>query len=157
GEKYLHKALIRFARLHPKIALRVLFKNRVSDLVESEIDIAVKITNNPPLDTVAREIGDVRWHFYCTPEYRASLPRCEEPEDIENADFLSPKEGRAVTFDLMSATRTTSLRISPRVASERLPFLLECALANMGLALLPGYMTRESVASGALERVLPKY
>lgn len=86
-----------------------------------------------------------------------SLPGHDEPEDVKHADFISPKEGREVIFDLISVSRTTSLRISPRVASERLPFLLECALSDMGIALLPSYMTHEAVASGALERVLPAY
>lgn len=157
GEKYLNEVLIRFARQHPNIALRVLFNNRVTDLAESEIDIAVKITSEPPLDVVAREISAIQWHFYCTPAYRVALARCNEPEDLADAAFLSPKEGRSVTFELVSASRSVSLRVLPRLASERLPFLLECALAGMGVALLPSYMTREVVAIGALERVLPEY
>lgn len=157
GEIYLDKILLRFAAQHPRISLRILYNNRISDLIDAEIDVAVKVTTDPPLDLVAREICDVPWRLYCTPEFSNQLHDCKEPEDLARFAFLAPKEGRSVTLDFISRERVATVRLRPRLASERLPILLASALESMGVALLPEYMAREAVRAGALVHLLPHF
>jgi len=39
----------------------VTFENRVDDLMREEIDIAIRVTSEPPQDLIARELGPVRF------------------------------------------------------------------------------------------------
>ena len=48
----LRPLLVRFALDHPSLSLRVLFSNRVSDLISSEIDVALRVISTPPQDYV---------------------------------------------------------------------------------------------------------
>lgn len=157
GHHYLTPVLMEFCRDHPNVNLRVAFNNRFSNLIEADIDIAIQAISKPPEDVVAREIGDILWHFYCTPGYRETLACCEQPEDLCAADFLSPQEGRKVDLELMSTDRVARISLAPRFASESVLFLRDCALNHMGVALLPTYMADDLVAAGTLIKILPEF
>lgn len=157
GQRYLAPALMDFARANPEIAFRVMFDNRFSNLVEADIDIAITIANEPPQDVVCRDLGAVRWQLYCTPRYRDSLARLETPGDLGWAAFLSLEHGRKVDLDLVAGEKRVTVTLKPRFSSENVHFLQSCALTDMGIALLPNYMTRDLALSGALVKVLPEY
>ena len=45
--------------------------------------------------------------------------------------------------------------LSPRLMTSDMVALKQAAIAGMGIVALPGYICREEVRSGALQRVLP--
>lgn len=159
GLMFISPLLRRFAIEHPDVSLRVMFNNRLASLIEADIDIAIKVASEVPEDVVAREVSTLRWHFYCTPAYRARLGACTQPADLEQVGFLSPHEGRKVVLALHHSTspEPVSVTLTPRVTSENTVFLLECALEDMGVALLPVYVARKALAQGRLVRVLPEH
>lgn len=157
GQRSLAPALIEFARANPAVNLRVTFNNRFRNLIEAGIDIAVMIGNEPPEDTVCRDLGPIRWQLFCTPRYLASLQQMTQPEDLAAASFLSRSEGRKVDLELVSRERRVQVTLTPRFTSENVIFLQTCALADMGITLLPAYMAHDLVAAGQLVQVLPEY
>lgn len=157
GQRYLAPALVEFARIHPAVNFRISFDYGFRNLIQAGIDIAVMVANKPPEDVVCRDVGAIRWQLFCTPRYLSSLSRMEVPEDLAAAAFLSRIEGRKVELELISRRRRASLTLVPRFSSENINFLLSCALAGMGIALLPSYLTHDLAASGALVKVLPEY
>lgn len=90
----LRPLLVRFALEHPSLSLRVLFSNRVSDLISSEIDVALRAISVPPQDYVARELGRIKWHLCAAPEYLARMGMPAHPRDLGRFDFLGPPGAR---------------------------------------------------------------
>ena len=65
------------------------FANRVVDLISAEIDVALKVTSEPPLDHVAREVCEIGWQLFASPDYRhAPAPRSRRP--TASCQFLCP-------------------------------------------------------------------
>lgn len=157
GQRYLAPALMDFARANPEITFRVMFDNRFSNLIGADIDIAITIADEPPQDVVCKDLGAVRWQLYCTPRYRDSLARLETPADLGRAAFLSLEHGRRIDLALVAGEKRARVALKPRFSSENVHFLQSCALADMGVALLPNYMARDLALSGALVKVLPDY
>ncbi|CUR70015.1 CysJI operon transcriptional activator [Achromobacter xylosoxidans] len=85
----LRPLLVRFALEHPSLSLRVLFSNRVSDLISSEIDVALR-----PSRCRARLCGARTRPHQVAPVRRARVPGAHghagHPRDLGRFDFLGP-------------------------------------------------------------------
>ena len=49
------------------------------------------------------------------------------------------------------------IRLAPRLMSDDMIGLKQAAIAALGIVALPGYVCREDVRSGAMQRVLPTW
>ena len=76
GQMVMSDWLIEFKQLYPGIVLDVLFENRADNL-RDEVDIAIRVIQEPPLSVVARSLGDVRYVACASLDYAAryGLPR----------------------------------------------------------------------------------
>jgi DNA-binding transcriptional LysR family regulator len=158
GEAFLIPLLLEFGRRNPGITLRVLFSNRVNDLIAAEIDVAVKITSQPPLDTVARELCRIDWQLYAAPAYLAAYGEVAEPQALAGCRFIcTPSGTRRFELKLERDEGHASVELVPQVQSEHFPFLLRAAQQGAGIALLPAYMAWEDVQAGRLVPVLPQW
>lgn len=158
GEFYLGERLLEFQQAHPDITLRVLFSNRVLDLIASEVDVAVRITSEPPPDQVARELCAIRWGLYAAPSYLAALPAIAAPEDLAKHRILcTPSPERYFRLVLQQAAQQHELRLRPHLQSEHFPFLRSAMLAGAGIALLPDYAMAEDLHARRALRVLPAW
>lgn len=157
GQTLIAPALIAFGKTHPDLNLQIIFNNRLSNLIEAGVDIALQITNSPPQDRVARELCDVRWRFYSTPQYLATLGGCDTLDDLGRAAFLSTTGGRKAEIELISAGRTVTVILAPKFVSENVLFLRECTRQHMGISLLPHYIASDLLNEGAFVHVLPEF
>jgi len=163
GQIYLGDKLLAFQHLHPDITLRVLFSNRVIDLIGAEVDVAVRITSDPPPDQVARQLCAIRWGLYAAPSYLASLPPLVGPDDLAGRRILCPPSPEPhFRLVLEQGSDKRELRLRPYLQTEHLPFIRSAMLAGNGIALLPEYALpeyplAEDVRAGNAVRVLPQW
>ncbi|WP_342050247.1 MULTISPECIES: LysR family transcriptional regulator [unclassified Cupriavidus] len=158
GDAYIAPLLLDFAARHPGISLRVFFANRVTNLIADEIDVALRVTSNPPLDVVAREVCATPWRLLASPDYLARIPPIETPADLAHCHFLCPPyASRRFRLVVERAGERVTVDISPHLQSEHFRFLLRAAQAGHGVGLLPAYAGWEDVKSGALVPVLPDW
>ncbi|PPA74979.1 LysR family transcriptional regulator [Achromobacter spanius] len=155
----LRPLLVRFALEHPGLTLRVLFSNRVGDLISSEIDVALRVISQPPQDYVARELGDVKWHLCAAPGYLQRVGAPSHPRDLIRLDFLCPPGTKPrATLRLTSRRgQTHEIQLAPRLQSEYFPFLAQAARDGAGVALLPAYIVQPDLEANRLREVLPAY
>jgi DNA-binding transcriptional LysR family regulator len=158
GEAVIAPLLLDFARRHPGIQLRVLFNNRISDLIASEVDVAVKITSQPPLDTVARALARIDWQLYASRAYLRRHGRVKAPNDLQGCRFLCPPSpARRFALRLQRGDEHAIVELAPQLQSEHFPFLLNAVRAGVGIALLPAYMAWDDMKRGSLVAVLPQW
>lgn len=157
GHSHIAPALIDFAGEHPELSLNVTFNNRLSDMIDADIDVALRILTRPPEDVVARELCDIRWQLYCTPEYLAARGPLQHPDDLAQVDFLTSFGSRRVELPFERNGENISVTLSPRLVSESIAFLREAVLRGRGVALLSHYTVRDLVADGRLLRILPQF
>lgn len=159
GQLYLGPMLIEFAQQYPEITLEVVFSNRITDLMASEIDVALRITSDPPDQYVARELARIDWVLCASPRYakRKGMPR--KPEDLGEHELVSTPtaRGRRLAIRLQRQGRQAEVALQPHIQSESFLFLKDAVLAGIGLGVLPFYAVHDELDSGALIRVLPAY
>lgn len=162
GDAFIAPLLLQFAERHPGISLRVFFANRVTDLIAAEIDVALRVTSEPPLDTVAREVCAIRWQLCASPDYLAQVPPLREPADLAECRFLCPpyttrRFSLTLGRDSCNGPERCSVEITPYLQSEHFPFLIRAMREGHGISLLPVYAGWEDVRRGSLVPVLPDW
>ncbi|MWL88987.1 LysR family transcriptional regulator [Cupriavidus sp. 2SB] len=155
GHLYLTPLLLEFARVYPQISLRVAINDNIGDLISAEVDVALKITSQPPDDHVARRICGVGWCLCATPSFLEGRAPILSVADLERYDMIAPASlGRRFTLKVWMAGTPQTLRVSPRIQSGDYPFLLESMMAGLGVALLPRYAVWRQLQAGQVQEVL---
>ncbi|MGB3275991.1 MAG: LysR family transcriptional regulator [Castellaniella sp.] len=139
--------MIEFKRAYPDIALDVMFENRVDDLLREEIDIAIRVMSDPPLQMVAHELSQVRYVICASTQYALEHGMPERLEDLPGVPLItSTVDGRDLRLSAYQNDVRQEIALNPTLASENFQFLREAILAGLGVGLVPDYLVASAVA-----------
>ncbi|MEH6445186.1 MAG: LysR family transcriptional regulator [Oceanospirillaceae bacterium] len=86
---WLPKIIAKLRLLEPKINIEIIATNVASDLRKREADIAIRNFRPTQSELIARKIKDVNAKLYASPSYLKSINKIIEPEDLDQANFIS--------------------------------------------------------------------
>ena len=157
GQMVMSDWLIEFKQLYPGIVLDVLFENRADNL-HDEVDIAIRVIQEPPLSVVARSLGDVRYVACASLDYAArhGLPRTLL--ELRNAPVITAGVmGRQLRLAAYQGLERQEVMLEPTLISEHFPFLRQGVLAGLGVGVVPDYVVQDKIASGEVLTTLQDY
>lgn len=154
GRFVLVPLLAAFRRQHPEVQVELLFTDRRIDLLREGVDLAFRITRQPPPDWVARALLPFRVGAYAHPSVADALPG---PEGLAELPALLLGAARDERMPLIWTRDGQSCRVEVRgvAFSEDLDSLIGLALAADGVVLAPDYAVRDHVQAGRLRELLP--
>jgi DNA-binding transcriptional LysR family regulator len=140
---------------HPNLVIDLRLANRVVDLVEEGIDLAVRIA--PSLDGryVARPLARSRLAVFGAPSYFAKHGRPERPEDLATHRclvFAEPKPLDELVFT--RGRRRVKVKLNVVLSSNSAVALSTALREGYGVHACPSFMARDDLAAGAIEPVL---
>lgn len=157
GELYLADMLLAFHQRYPQVRIRVLFSNRVTDLMSAEIDVAVRLASEVQENLVARDLGKVEFGLYALSEFANTHP-FGSPTDIPHGVLLTPPgDGKTYSITIKNQFQEIALKCEPFLTSEHFPFLKQSMLKGHGVAALPHYMVVDELRSGRVQRICPDW
>jgi DNA-binding transcriptional LysR family regulator len=159
GILHLGPALADFAQSYPEVTLDVRLDDRFVNLVEEQVDVAVRIGTLTDSALVARKLAPVRSVACASPAYLAEHGEPETPQDLAAHDCLlysylsSANVWRFVDPDGNDnpVAVTGSLRINNGIV------LAEAAVAGRGIVMGPTFYVGPLIREGKLRPVLPRY
>jgi DNA-binding transcriptional LysR family regulator len=147
--------LIEFKRLHPDIALDLVFDNRVDDLLDKEVDLAVRVMGEPPQHLVAVELTRVRFVTCAAADWARAHGMPQAFEDLSRVPLItSMVSGRDLRVSGRRGEERRELTLHPTLASENFQFLREAILAGLGVGFAPTYLVAQDLAAGRLVTAL---
>jgi DNA-binding transcriptional LysR family regulator len=157
GQLRIVPLLPRFAELYPQLAVELLLTDTVVDLVSDRVDLAVRLLPLEGSTLVAKRLMRVQYHVCASPEYlkRAGRPRI--PGDLtEHNCLLFPFPGSRSRWKFKGASgKVTEVPVRGRLVIANSLALRQCALAGMGLSLLPNWLVADQLRDGSLVSVFP--
>jgi DNA-binding transcriptional LysR family regulator len=142
---------------HPGLTFDVVLTGRRVDLIEEEIDLAVREGPLRDSSLVARSLGSYRIVACAAPAYLAGRGPIRRLEDLAHHDVLAvPPSGPASDLARLRGRDGRRLRLTPRFVVDDLLSLRDLAVAGGGVALLPDFVAAPAVADGNLTRLLPR-
>src|SRR4249919_3086415 len=112
GRLHLLPVALEFLTAYPDIDLRLVLSDRVLNLLEDNIDLAVRIGNLPDSSLIATRIGSTRQIVCASPAYLAARGRPGRPDDVGGHDciaFESLASPRAWTFTIGKSERAVPI------------------------------------------------
>jgi DNA-binding transcriptional LysR family regulator len=148
-----------FAAIYPEITLELSSNERIVDLMEQRVDIAIRIGALQDSTLHARSLGSSRLRVLASPAY---LAEHGEPGSIDELrrhrliGFTAPDSLN--DWPLADANRATSasafLRITPAIAASSGETVRQLVLSGGGIACLSAFMTDADVRAGRLHTIM---
>ena len=159
GQLHIAPLLIEFAQRYPDITLEVVFSNRIVDLMASRIDVALRVTSEPPEQYVARELARIDWVLCASPAYLASKGAPRDPADLAQHALVTSTvdQGNRLGIRLTRQDHVSEITVLPRIQSQSFMFLKDAVVAGLGLGVLPFYAVHRELGDGSLVRVLSEH
>ncbi|MDE2147650.1 MAG: LysR family transcriptional regulator [Burkholderiales bacterium] len=156
GRRVLVPLVMRFMQLHPGLQVELTFEDRVVDLVEQGIDVAVRMGRLADSTLGARYLGINPWVVVASPAYLARRGTPRTPADLAGHDALvySTVQGDARWLLTGPDGQLQATPVRGLLRSNNLSALLAAARGDMGLAALPCYVAHDAVRAGAVQPVL---
>ena len=156
GRRVLVPLSLEFMRLHPQLQVDLSFEDRYTDLVGQGIDVAVRMGKLADSSLGARYLGTNPWLIVASPRYLRAHGTPRRPADLGLHDALiySSVQGSDVWRVVPPRGEPVTVPVRARLRSNNLSAVLAAARAHMGLAALPWYVAKASLASGAVVEVL---
>lgn len=161
GQKRVLPILIEILKKTPGVSLDLDLSDRVVDMVGERIDIAVRITAEPPPSFVARRVGTVRRVLCASPAYLRSRRAPRKPSELlHHACLLLAGHNPTGAWQFRApgaAAASESVRVTPRLRVSNTVSLLEAARAGLGIAELPRYLVEDDLRARKLVVVLEPF
>lgn len=155
AQMHLAEPLARFAREHPDTRLQLLLSDRIVDLTDERIDLAVRITKLKDSNLVARRLALTGLQVCAAPSYLEQHGAPLAPEDLLAHNCLRYSVLRPEhEWRLYGAHGRLPLAVRGNFETSSGAMLRAAALAGLGLAMLPRFMVDEDLRDGRLRGVL---
>ena len=159
-------AAVTFARLHvvprlpkllaahPGLAMDVVLDDRVIDLVEEGIDLALRMGSLEDSSLTARKLASAPRHILGTPAYFARSGVPATPSELSgHAAVIYARDGGG-TWSFRRGATEVSVSVSGPLRVSAAEGVRAAVLADMGLAVASAWMFSPELASGAVRVVL---
>lgn len=146
------------AERHAALDLDMLFSNRTVDLVEQNIDLAVRIGRlEDSTSHVARQLGEQALRLCAAPGYleRHGMPSSREALGDHHCIALLRGEAEEAWQFSGDSSRGKRQPGQARLRLSDVAAVKDSVLAGLGLAQLPGWFVEDDIRAGRLVAVLP--
>lgn len=158
GRMHVEPVVLDFLKAYPDINARLVLADHVVNLVDDQVDVAIRIGRLPDSGMIATRIGQVGWVTCASPQYLEARGTPETPAELDQHDCLM-FEG-IYSNNLWSFGRgkkAAVLPVRPRFAVNTADAAIAAALASAGITHVLSYQVAEAVARGALRLILRAY
>lgn len=158
GRRYVAPIVTDFLRRHPGVTADLRFADRVVNLVEEGVDIAVRIAHLKDSSLVAIPVGQVRRVVCATERYLRSNGIPEVPNDLRRHRCirhtgLAPRS----EWHFKVGRRNVSIPIISMISCNEIDSSLNACINGLGLGMFLSYQVAPYRKSGQLKYVLEQF
>jgi DNA-binding transcriptional LysR family regulator len=158
GQAMILPLLPAFRAAYPDLRLECHFTDQNLDLIADRIDLAIRLAPAIEGDVVAARLMTTRYRVVASPDYLATAPKLQTPEDLAHHKLLlftiRPFRTRWLFRD---GTGTQEVPVNGDILISPAGAILDAALSGLGVALLPNYLTDPQITTGRLIRLFPTW
>jgi LysR family transcriptional regulator, regulator for bpeEF and oprC len=159
GQGVVVPILAEFAAQHPALHLDIRLTDQVVNLIEDNIDLAVRIGDLPDSSLIATQLQRASWVLCAAPNYLARYGVPKEIEDLKShrcIGFVMPRTGRIHPWRFEQ--KGTVIEFTPEVALQVNDVQANRALgiAGAGMVFDLRFNVEDALRSGQLSEIWPK-
>lgn len=155
GELHVMPAVLGYLRAHREVSVRTLLVDRVVNLLDEGVDVAVRIGALPDSSLTAVPVGQVRRVVCAAPGF---LRQHGEPKDLvalpRFCTITAAMEGRGTQWRFQQDGQVRRLSVDSQLTVTSFQAAVLAACEEWGLTQVVSYQVARHLASGALQVVL---
>jgi DNA-binding transcriptional LysR family regulator len=160
GTTWIAPLLGEFQARHPEVRVEMVLNNDKLDLIEKEIDVALRIGHLPDSNLVARKLAVLHTSVYASPSYIERFGEPLHPDDLQHHRVLYMQKGLSTSgfaWKLNDGTTEGDYPVDPVLMANDPVALRGALLCGEGLMFTGDAMVRAYVEHGLLQRVLASW
>ncbi|CDU15075.1 LysR family transcriptional regulator [Vibrio coralliirubri] len=152
----LSESLQAFIEQHPGIRINLSVDDRIVNLNEHNIDVAIRASQLKDSGLKARLLFNNKVHYFASPKYLEKHGSPQQPQELIKHHCL--------TYSLMTPAnewrftdkshKASSIKVNQIFTSDSPEMLLKMSRQGLGIVALPNWMGKEFVEKGELIRLL---
>lgn len=147
-----------FLRDYPAIEIELILNDRMADLVEEGVDIAVRLGSELPPNAVARRVGASPRFLVAAPGYLKSHGAPETPEQLAEHEYIRFAWSSAGDIlELSDGERSVTVAARGRYRVNNALAIRDTLTAGGGIGLCPEWLVHDLLAQRKLRRVLRRW
>ena len=154
GPTHLAPVLAQLARRHARLHVHASYSDRFVDIVGEGFDCAIRVGYLSNSNLIARRIAPIRGKLVASPAYVSEHGAPETPDQLLAHECLM--QG-AETWTFIDGDKTIAVHPQGRFKADNGMALAAAAVAGLGIAALPEFLTEKELASGALVALMNSY
>lgn len=158
GELYVAPLLTDYLDQFPSVHLNALLVDRVVNMTDEGIDVAIRIGHLHENGQHAIKVGEVRQVICAAPAYFERYGRPRHPAELKAARLVMSSASHLLSdWQFMEGANPLSLRFDPRLVVTANQAAINIACLGWGITRVLSYQVARHVADGALEVVLEDF
>lgn len=158
GQKHIVPIITEYLQQNPSVTVRALFYDRVSNILDEGLDVAIRIGHLSDSGIYATPVGNVQRVVCASPGYLKKFGEPGHPSElvdhaIINASTVEP----SMTWRFESQGGGETVKISPCLHCSQNGAAIAAARQGLGITRLMSYQVGEEFADGSLKRILRSY
>lgn len=158
GHALVHPHMPDFLVAHPKVDVLLRLEDRYMDLIDDQVDLAIRITDQPPPGLMGRRLMRIDHLLCATPHYLQEHGAPAHPQALKEHSCIylgeSPADAR---WRFRRQGKTVNVEVRGRYAANHTGVRLDATLRHVGIASLPYFIARPALEEGRLVQVLPQW
>jgi DNA-binding transcriptional LysR family regulator len=158
GRIYVTPIVTAFLSRYPEVGVSCYFLDRLVNLVEEGVDVAIRIAELGDSSLQAVRVGRVRRVVCAAPAYLARRGMPQRPEDLAGHSVIVASGVRPSSeWRFRKGARAIPVRLRPRMITTTNDSALAAAEAGFGITRLLSYQVAQAVKEGRLRILLADY
>ncbi|MDX8455464.1 LysR family transcriptional regulator [Mesorhizobium sp. VK9D] len=158
GRLHVLPVITDFLAVYPQVDIRLSLSDRITQLIEEHIDLAVRIGELPDSAMVAIRVGSIRRIVCASPDYLAGHGTPTEPRGLAGHNCIT-FEGLAApaAWSFVTGKGEATVPVRSRLQVNTAEAAIDAAIAGLGLTKVLSYQADAAVRAGALRVVLEPF
>jgi DNA-binding transcriptional LysR family regulator len=158
GRLYVMEGIVNYMQGYPEMTVDALFVDRVVNMMEEGIDVAIRIGELPDSSYRAIKVGSVRRVLCASSKYLEQYGYPKQPQDLLNHKVILAR-GLNPTNEIkfFQGNKSTTVRVNPYLAVSDNDSASQAAIAGLGITRLLSYQVAEPLKNGQLKILLSEH
>lgn len=148
-------AVTQFTEQHPQVVVDILASDSYSQLVDERVDIALRYTEQPDEQLIARKLLSIDAVICASPDYIKRHGAPNAPADLRQHNCLVHLN--ASHWSLVHSNQPQTIEVRGNLKANDVMTLLRAAIKGQGIVRLPCDIANPAIDSGQLVMVLPEH
>ena len=158
GEMLVAPLLSEFLERWKKVSINLLLLDRIVNMVEEGVDVAVRIAQLPDSTMIARKVTDIRQVIVATPALLSRVGKPATPEELADLPCIrSFGIGDSGVWDFQRDGKPLRVNIEGRVHCNQIGGAVAACQQGIGFGRLLHYQVLPALRAGQLQVVLQEF